>query len=300
MIVEDQLDRGAGRIGGIEKLEELDELAAAVTISDQGMDLAAEQINSRQQTERAMASVFVVTGEAGVDTRRGGQIRRSRRDSLDSRLFVIRDDRCPLTRLPRFSRGLFQNLDLAIDTQNFCHLLLEFSVAAFQVVAHLVRLDFLLAKNLANRALHQSGQASVPRRWPMFARVARQQPRRPQLVRVAVLLGLVARQGYQPGLGLQRDHRLFAWAWSVIQRRQRTIGHRPLDAALHGLMMRPKTSRHRQERWVLAVSEKHPRALPPARRLRSRTRYTCQLRNLLLGHRQLDRTPPSHHHVSPR
>ena len=30
MIVEDQLDRGAGRIGGIEKLEEFDELAAAV------------------------------------------------------------------------------------------------------------------------------------------------------------------------------------------------------------------------------------------------------------------------------
>ena len=29
MIVEDQLDRGAGRIGGIEKLEEFDELAAA-------------------------------------------------------------------------------------------------------------------------------------------------------------------------------------------------------------------------------------------------------------------------------
>ena len=29
-IVEDQLDRGAGRIGGIEKLEEFDELAAAV------------------------------------------------------------------------------------------------------------------------------------------------------------------------------------------------------------------------------------------------------------------------------
>src|SRR6202007_1505223 len=28
MIVEDQLDRGAGRIGGIEKLEKLDELAA--------------------------------------------------------------------------------------------------------------------------------------------------------------------------------------------------------------------------------------------------------------------------------
>ena len=32
MIVEDQLDRGAGRVGGIEKLEEFDELAAAVAM----------------------------------------------------------------------------------------------------------------------------------------------------------------------------------------------------------------------------------------------------------------------------
>ena len=45
MIVEDQLDRSAGRIGGIEKLEEFDELAAAVAISDERVDLAGEQIN---------------------------------------------------------------------------------------------------------------------------------------------------------------------------------------------------------------------------------------------------------------
>ncbi len=34
MIVEDQFDRGAGRIGGIEKLEGLDELSAAVAVSE--------------------------------------------------------------------------------------------------------------------------------------------------------------------------------------------------------------------------------------------------------------------------
>ena len=43
MIVEDQLDRGAGRIGGIEKLEEFDELAAAVVISDESVDLAVSR-----------------------------------------------------------------------------------------------------------------------------------------------------------------------------------------------------------------------------------------------------------------
>jgi hypothetical protein len=42
MIVEDQLDRRVGRVGGIEELEEFDEFAAAMTVSDQGMNLAAD------------------------------------------------------------------------------------------------------------------------------------------------------------------------------------------------------------------------------------------------------------------
>jgi hypothetical protein len=39
MIIEDQLDRSAGWISGIEKLEELDELSAAVAVLDEGVDL---------------------------------------------------------------------------------------------------------------------------------------------------------------------------------------------------------------------------------------------------------------------
>jgi len=48
MIVEDQLDRGIGRIRRIEKLEEFDELAAAVAILDHGVDLAGDQIDASQ------------------------------------------------------------------------------------------------------------------------------------------------------------------------------------------------------------------------------------------------------------
>src|SRR5205823_5144125 len=57
VIIEDQLDRGAGGIDCIEQLEEFDELTAAVAISDQGMDLPGEQIDPSQQAERAMALV---------------------------------------------------------------------------------------------------------------------------------------------------------------------------------------------------------------------------------------------------
>ena len=51
MIVEDQLDRGMSRIGGIEKLEEFDEFTAAMAIPDQGMDFAVEQIDPGQQAD---------------------------------------------------------------------------------------------------------------------------------------------------------------------------------------------------------------------------------------------------------
>jgi hypothetical protein len=48
MIIEDQLDRGAGRISGVEKLEEVDELSAAVAVSDERMDLPGKQVDSGQ------------------------------------------------------------------------------------------------------------------------------------------------------------------------------------------------------------------------------------------------------------
>ena len=38
-----------GRIGGVEKLEEFDEFAAAMAIPDQGMDFAGKQVDAGQQ-----------------------------------------------------------------------------------------------------------------------------------------------------------------------------------------------------------------------------------------------------------
>src|SRR6201988_560575 len=91
MIVEDQLDRRAGRIGGIEKLGEFDELAAAVAVSDEGVDLPGQKINSSQQAERAMTSIFKIARKGRMDAWHGRQIRRRRRDRLDSGLLVVGD-----------------------------------------------------------------------------------------------------------------------------------------------------------------------------------------------------------------
>src|ERR1700760_801605 len=68
MIIENQLDRGAGRISGVETLEEFDELPAAVAVSDERMDLAGKQVDSGQQAQRAMTFVLVIPreGRAGL------------------------------------------------------------------------------------------------------------------------------------------------------------------------------------------------------------------------------------------
>jgi hypothetical protein len=53
--------------------------------------------------------------------------------------------------------------------------LFELVVAAFQVVANLVRLHFMPIEDLAHRTLDQIGETLMSCRWPMLARVAGQQ-----------------------------------------------------------------------------------------------------------------------------
>src|SRR5215468_12671446 len=144
---------------------------AAVTVFDESVDLPGQQIDSSQQAERAMTSIFKIACKGRIDAWHGRQIRRRRRDRLDSGLLVVGDDRHPLARFLRPGCALLQDLDLAIDTENLRHFLLELGIATLQIVAHLVRLDFLLAENLAHRALDQVGKALVSRRRAMLTRM---------------------------------------------------------------------------------------------------------------------------------
>ncbi len=99
MVVEDQLDCRAGRIGGVEKLEKFDEFAAAVAVLDQGVNLTIEQVDAGQQTDRAVALILVIAPEGRVLAGLGGQIRSRGRDRLDAGLLVIGDDRHRIARL---------------------------------------------------------------------------------------------------------------------------------------------------------------------------------------------------------
>src|SRR5271166_2611156 len=113
--------------------------------------------------------------------------------------------------------------------------LLELRIAAFQVVADLVRLYLLLIEDLAQRSLSQFAEAGVPLRRPMLTRMAGEQSRRPQFVGIAEFLGLAAGEVDNPCLGLGGDRRLPAGPRAIVERPHWAIGQRPLDTALDGL-----------------------------------------------------------------
>jgi hypothetical protein len=110
MIIEDQLDRGVGRIGGIEKLklEEFDEFAAPVAILDQRMDFAGDRIDPGQQARSAAwgssiprLALVPLHGYAGGVTdldpdaaRSGpvGTVNPLRNDSVGAKLASVRKD----------------------------------------------------------------------------------------------------------------------------------------------------------------------------------------------------------------
>jgi hypothetical protein len=90
MIVEDQLNRRMGRISGIEKLKEFDELAAAMAIPDQGVNRTSEQIDTGQQADRAVTVVFIIAREGCMGAGLGRQIRCRRRNRLDLAWQIVR------------------------------------------------------------------------------------------------------------------------------------------------------------------------------------------------------------------
>jgi hypothetical protein len=125
---------------------------------------------------------------------------------------------------------------LAIDAQDLRHLLLEGLVAAFEIIADLVRLHFVSVEDLADRALSKARQAGMPRRLGILSDMTRQQPRGPKLVRISHLLRLLAGQRHNPCAGAVGNRRLLARPRAVVERRHHAKPYRTIKASLHGLM----------------------------------------------------------------
>ena len=175
-----------------------------MSILDKRMDLAGHEINPGQEAQRTMALILVITGEGRMNAGFRRQVRRRRTDRLHAGFFIIRDD----SHRVAWHVGLFQNLDLPVDAEDVRHLFFEFRIAALQVVAYPVRLHGMCVENFAYGPLHQFREAFVPGSWPMFARMAGQEPSRPQLVRIAEVLRFLAGQRHEPcfSLGCYRRH----------------------------------------------------------------------------------------------
>jgi hypothetical protein len=142
MVVEDDLDRGVGRVGGVEELKKLNEFATAMALLDQGMNVTGEQIDPRHQSQGAMAFVLMITHHGRAGAGQWWAIRRGRTDCLDPGFLVVRDDsKAPAAAVLALFSLPTQHRHLPIDTEDFGHLGLELGIALFQVVAHLVRLD---------------------------------------------------------------------------------------------------------------------------------------------------------------
>jgi hypothetical protein len=68
------------------------------------MDLAGDEVDAGQQADGAVALVFMLPCEGRMDAGLGRQIRGGRRNRLDARLLVARDDRSILG-APRLYRS---------------------------------------------------------------------------------------------------------------------------------------------------------------------------------------------------
>src|SRR5271163_2851753 len=92
MVVENDLDRGVSRVGGVEEFEKFNEFAAAVAFLDQGMDMTGEQIDAGHQGQGTVTFILVIAHHGWAGARQWRAIRRGRTNRLNSGFLVVRDD----------------------------------------------------------------------------------------------------------------------------------------------------------------------------------------------------------------
>src|SRR5208283_2338238 len=150
-------------------------------------------------------------------------------------------------------------------------------------------------EDLAQRALRERGKAGVPRRRAVLPNVLGKQPRRPQFVRIAEVLGLATSQIDNEGPRLVGDDRFATRPRAIIERRHDAEPFGAAQTALDRLMRHPNRPPDRIKGRRLSVGKQHARPLDPARRLRPRPCKPPQCRRLLLRNRDLNHPPRSRH-----
>jgi hypothetical protein len=135
----------------------------------------------------------------------------------------------------------------------------------------------------------------VSRLRAVFANVLGKQPRRPQFVGIAEVLGFPAGQIDNEGPRFVGDDRLPPRPRAVIERRQHAQSFGSPHAALDSLVRHTDVSSNRVKGLRLTVGEQHSRPLDPAGWFRPRPGKPRQFRHLLVRERQLNNPPRSRH-----
>src|ERR1700730_8250173 len=118
MIVKDQFDCRLCRISSVKHPKKFDEFAATMSVLDEGVNLASEQINSGQEAHRTVALVFMIARKSWVGAGLGRQVRALVGDCLNPWLLIVRDDRHRFARLLAVG-ALLKDLNFPVDTKYF-------------------------------------------------------------------------------------------------------------------------------------------------------------------------------------
>jgi hypothetical protein len=129
----------------------------------------------------------------------------------------------------------------------------------------------------------------------MFTNVSCQQPRRPQFVRIAEILGFAAGKIDNESPRFFGDDPLTSRTGTVVESCHDAKPFCPPQASLDRLMRNADGSTHRVKRRCFAIGKEHPRPFDPARWFRPRARKPSQLRYILLCETQLDNSTSSRH-----
>jgi hypothetical protein len=242
----------------IKLLEQADEFDAAVEVFNISKDVAAVQVNGGKYLQRAVTKVFILVTLSGELARHRGQTECGLANGLHARLLIDADGVDGVG--PRVMNRIGSvDRDISIDHQYFLHLAVEVWVALCEVVAKLVKLDFVVVvvEEAPHCALASLGQACKSLSLGLFAKKSRQRRNSPQISREAVIFGLAASYSSHPSFSRIGDVELARAVMFVLQSGMRPGGQYFVDTPIDHPAAKAKLTLKFGNRGAVGITEHH-------------------------------------------
>jgi hypothetical protein len=170
VVVQHHANNGLRRVVFVNRLEQTDEFATAVTIFSVGKHVARVQVDPCEDRDGAMADVFVIPAHARCLAWNRRQVRGRQTNGLYARLFIDTH---------RINGGGSSIMDstfgvernILVDHQHLMHFPLEVGVTLLKVIGDLVGLELVLVQNAPDRAFAGARKARKPSGLRVFRHV---------------------------------------------------------------------------------------------------------------------------------